>query len=464
MKDSKTIILLGSLKNSEFKLFKKWMNRYAPDHDEMALFKYLSDYYPTFDKNKIEKRLVYKRVFGGSFNDTKMRNTAFQLSSQLEQFIIHNRTNTDTFHSRYELLLHYQERNESKLFETQLKELKKDLANTTIRNSTFFYRQFLIDSAFNKYLKSKQKRTIEPNIQNVSDNLDLYYIIHKLSVYCEALNYQNIIKAEYEIGFIDELLSQIRNGKMQDVPAVKLYYTALLTLTQSENEQNFYDLKSYLQTFQGIFDEEDINDINTLARNFCIKRINKGDKKFTRDLFDLYQLELQYISPDGSTELSPVTYKNIVTLALNLNETEWTYDFINKYTGYLPEQHRDPNYTYNTARYYFLKKKYGEVISLLSTVEYSDLFMMLSVKILLIKTYYELNESAALESLVQSFKQLLKNKTALGYHRQNYLNFIKFSEKLFKVIRSEKEEIKQLKEEIIKCKALVEKEWFLTNL
>ena len=104
------------------------------------------------------------------------------------------------------------------------------------------------------------------------------------------------------------------------------------------------------------------------------------------------------------------------------------------------------------------------MISLLSTVEYGDLFMMLSVKILLIKTYYELSEAAALDSLVHSFNQLLKNKTALGYHRQNYLNFIRFSEKLFRIIRSEKKEMENLKTEIINCKALVEKEWLLSNL
>ncbi|MBS1625151.1 MAG: hypothetical protein JST83_14085 [Bacteroidetes bacterium] len=456
---------MTSLKGGEFKLLRKWMNRYAKDNDEQKLFDCIGEYYPAFDSAHLSKEKIYKKTFGAvAYSDSRMRNTTFQLCRQIELFIIHHRTQHDAFYSGYQLLVHYEERNENKLFESQLKELKKELEKTITRGGDYYYRQFLLDSAFNKYLKSKQKRNIEPNIQNVSDNLDVYYIIHKLSVYCEALNYQNIIKTEYEIGFIDQLLAQIKEDKILDVPSVKLYYTALLTLTHSEDERNFYDLKNHLETYRDILQEEDVNDISTLARNFCIKRINKGDTKFTRDLFELYQFELKYLDGESSVELSPLTYKNIITLALNLNETGWAHEFIESHTRYLPESHREPSYSYNMARYYFIRKKYDEVIRLLSTVEYSDLFMMLGAKVLLIKTYYELGESSALDSLIHSFRQLLKNKTLLGYHRQNYVSFIKLLEKLTKVIRTDKQSLQKLKAEISNTKALVEREWLMAKL
>ena len=461
MVDSKFISLLKSLGRAEFKALKKWLAVNAGQKEEILLFNYTAQLYPNFEENKLEKERIFTKLFSAQkYDDNKMRHLQSILTGHVEQFISQQLLADDYTH-HFTLLKFFRQRGLDKYFEQQLALLRKLISSEKVNDSTYYYHQMLIDAEYNKHIKGKQKRTLEPNIQNLSDNLDRYYVINKLAVYAEALNYKNIVTTNYEIGLIEPLLNEISKSKKLNVPAIALRQTALQTLLDADNEEHFKQLKDLLHTHINILDREEANDINTLARNYCINRINKGHKKFARDLFELYQLEINSIQPEAGHELSPAVYKNAVTLAFNLNETAWAHNFIETYSPMLPVAQREPNYTFNMARYHFTNKQYGEVIKLLSTVEYNDLFMMLSAKILLLKTYYELDEVMPFESLVHSFKSLLKNKSTIGYYHSNYINFIRFAEKLFRKGRYTKTVQQQLSEQIKATNAVAEKEWLL---
>ena len=157
-------------------------------------------------------------------------------------------------------------------------------------------------------------------------------------------------------------------------------------------------------------------------------------------------------------------YKNITALAFKLDEYNWAYDFIQRYTSYLPEDYRDSYFNFNMARYYFIKKDFGKVIELLSHVEYNDFFIQLSAKALLLKTYFEMEEFSAFDSLAHSFRTLLKNKKGLGYHRTNYLHFIKYGEKLFSRKSISRKELNELRNEVKLTPEVFDREWLLEKL
>jgi hypothetical protein len=461
MNNSKLISLFYSFSKPEFKQLKGWIKLHALHKEEMLLFGYLADMHPELQGKKLEKEIVFGKLWPAQdYDDNKMRHLQSVLTRHAEQFIIHQ-LNADEYREQFSLLKFYRQRGLDKYFEQQLALVRKMLQGEKIQDSSYYYHQMLADEEYNKYIKGKQKRTLEPNIQSLSDNLDHYYIINKLSVYAEALNYKNIIKTNYEIGLIAPLLQEISAGGKFDVPAINVRHVAVQTLLDNDNEQHFHNLKKLLHEHAGKLDREQANDLNTLARNYCINRINKGHSKFARDLFELYQLEISSIQPGYGYELSPAVYKNAVTLAFNLKETEWAFDFIKRYSPLLPAAQQAPNYTFNMARYYFIGKQYNDVIALLSRIEYSDLFMMLSAKILLLKTYYELDETGPFESLVHSFRSLLKNKSTIGYYHANYSNFARFAEKLFRKGRYNKAMRHKLLAQIEATKSVAEKEWLL---
>jgi len=88
----------------------------------------------------------------------------------------------------------------------------------------------------------------------------------------------------------------------------------------------------------------------------------------------------------------------------------------------------------------------------------------LDARRILLKCYFELKEYDALDSLFNSFSRYIYRQKEIGYHRENYLNFIRFVKKMIHGRMEDKKNIEQLKEEIKMTNGLVEREWLLEKL
>ena len=80
---------------------------------------------------------------------------------------------------------------------------------------------------------------------------------------------------------------------------------------------------------------------------------------------------------------------------------------------------------------------------------------------MLLRIYYDLGESDALDSLLDSFSIFLRRRRDIGYLRQNYLNLIRFTKKLLQIPKEDKVARAKLRVEIEGAKALAEREWLL---
>ena len=66
-------------------------------------------------------------------------------------------------------------------------------------------------------------------------------------------------------------------------------------------------------------------------------------------------------------------------------------------------------------------------LKLLQKAEFGDLLLNLAARSLQLKIYYELQELDLLDSHLQAFRTFLRRKKELGYHRDNYLNTVRFT-------------------------------------
>lgn len=134
--------------------------------------------------------------------------------------------------------------------------------------------------------------------------------------------------------------------------------------------------------------------------NYSLKRMNSGEKEYIRETFELYVKFLEKGLLHVKGKISPWSFKNIVTTGLRLSEFDWVENFIHAYSHDLDERYRNNAMTFNLAQFYFYKKDYANVITLLSKVEYDDITYNLNSKTLLMASYYELDELEALNSLL----------------------------------------------------------------
>ena len=103
-------------------------------------------------------------------------------------------------------------------------------------------------------------------------------------------------------------------------------------------------------------------------------------------------------------------------------------------------------------------------MQLLVRTEFDNVLHNMFGKMLLAKMYYELKEQNALDNLLLSFKVYIHRHKELGYHKTNYLNFIKYTKHLIKVNFYDKTALDRLTNRIKKEQYLVERKWLLERV
>ena len=117
------------------------------------------------------------------------------------------------------------------------------------------------------------------------------------------------------------------------------------------------------------------------------------------------------------------------------------------------------------AYYHFFQNNYDEVLTLLRSVEFTDFYYHLDSKSLLLKTYFELEETEALFSLIEAFKVYIKRNNLIpAYQKTGYINMIKLSSKLYKWKLNPKNNIQDIVDEFNNTKPVVDVLWMRKKL
>lgn len=158
------------------------------------------------------------------------------------------------------------------------------------------------------------------------------------------------------------------------------------------------------------------------------------------------------------------TYNNVNNLAHLVGEQAWARQFMDDFKLFLPPGDRENIYRYNLAIHHFRNSNYSAALEHLRGVEFPEVFTNLDVRKILLRSYFELGEWQALGSLLDSFRAYLRRQKDIGYHRESYLNLIKFAQKLAKTARAGKSKRAALRQKIRDTEFVAEREWLLGKL
>jgi hypothetical protein len=408
------------------------------------------------------KEQVFQQVFDGRpFEDHRLR-MAISFAYQLVRRYL---TVQDFLEDEVQLAIRESEvLRRRKLYALSrhcLDSARNALDGQTVRNADFFdqeYRLLLEECRLEMTRPSAQPE----QLQALSEQLDKAFLSRKLWQNCVLLSHQNMAKSDFSPGLLDQVLD---NMEEPAVPAIAIYYRYYRALTQSENSATHYQhFKAMLFEHGEIFSEEELRDLYLLAINFCIKQYNAGNQAFLREQLELYQrgLEHKYFLVAG--ELSAYTYLNVVTLALVLQELDWAGQFIGAYRTLLAPERQESFFSFNKARLEYAQRRLGNALQLLQKAEYKEVLLGLAAKTLQLKIYYELGEFDLLDAHLQSLKTYLYRKKVMGYHRENYINTIRFTLKLLEIKPYDQAAKTALRQVIEQTGAVAEKEWLLAQL
>ncbi len=469
MINSKLLQLLMSFDSIQLDELFKFVR--SPIHNEQEalinLYEYIYKKKDDFNETALLKETAWRNVFPKKdFNDVRMRRYIADLYKVCLNYLSWHQLEQNEMEKKILQLQFMRASKLNKHFDSHLKSIQKWKLSNSKSNIQTLHQEFVIEQEISLNLDQGHDRGVEPNLQILSNKLDVFYLSNKLKSCCAITNYQNISKQEYHLPLIEEVLEHLEKTPYPDQPLIGFYHAALLSLLEFENEEHLAKMKSIIIEHPNEFLSEELKDMFTVAKNYIIKKANqnRSEKKYLVELFDLYNLEMQGDSLLDQGFISPFTYKNIVTLGIHLGKEEWTKKFLEDYRPYLPIDQRESVYAFNLSRWHFNQKQFEKIIANLLQVEYHEIFLELDAKVLLIKTYYELDEIETLLSFLDSFKVFLNRKQKLNYHQKSYLALITAVKKLIKLQFASEAKKEKFKTDISQTIELVERNWILAKV
>jgi hypothetical protein len=413
-----------------------------------------------------DQAAAFRKIFGAgkSLNIQALRQVMSELSAQIEHFLVYR----EKFDARegYHIALAsaYRRRGLEKHFRQSLHAARVDWDQQPCRHTEYFDAQVALEFELYRHL-SAGRRTEALNMQQLSDQTDVAFIARKLRLACFALSHQSVYNTDYRFGLLEMLLEHVRNmPALQQIPAVGLYYFCYLSLTDAEGERYFIQFKTMLFACTDQLPVDEQRNLHLLAINFCIRRINQLESRYSREAYELYKSALQANLLLENNQLSHFAYNNIAAIALKVGETEWAGHFIREYAPTLEKKHRNAAFHLNMARVEYGRQNLKSALLHLQEADYKDLINNLIAKSLQLKIYYETGEFDALDAHLQSMQTFIRRQRVIGYHKTNFLNIIRYTRRLMQLHPADKQEKEVLQRQIEAEPVLTEKEWLLEQM
>ena len=461
----KIIELIKSLSSEELRILDKFVK--SPIHNKhekvIKLFSYIRKNIAK-PSDRIYGEKLFKTVFPNEpIEMQRLHYVSSYLQKTVEEFLAWREWKKDSVEVGINLTKALRKHKIGNQFQKCLSITNERNLSQPLRDATYYhnrYRLLLEDFRYANLFG----RTKNLNLQELADTQDIAYIVEKLRNASLLLSHQAVTKQEYDQGLLPYILVFLKNSDYLKIPSVTVYYHAYLSMSDQNNESSFLKLKTALFEQSTSFEIEELKGLYIIAINFCIKKLNTDNLNYRREVFEIYQAGLKYNIFFNNEEFSPWTYSNIVQVGLMLGEFGVIEKFIKKYKEYLPKKKMEAYYSYNYAWFFYQKKDYQNAMQLLLKTDYGgDILISCTAKTLLTRMYFELKELDSLESLLNSFKMFIRRKKMLAYHKDPYLKFIQFVQRISIPNYTDKYSMEILRQEIANSNVAA-KEWLLEQV
>jgi hypothetical protein len=465
MNESFVISLWTALSPTEYKSVLKFLD--SPFHnqreDVTALARLLAAT-PTAGLSELDKQLVFQTIFPGqAFDNLQFNYTCSFLVKRLEAYLTWKEMELDT-HTRNLMLSRALRRRGAYPHYLRVTDRSlQHLEDHPLRNAGYYLARYLLERERYQHQVLHQRET-PTALTRVTVPLDRFFILENLRWAGTALSLEARYGVKNELPFAEAVFSQAAQAGPVESPEILALHLGYQTLKDIEQEDNFRNLKVLIGRKGELFSPAENRDLYLLAINFCLRRHNRGERPaYTREALNLYREALERGLLFENNLLQKFTYNNILRLACIAGEWIWAKSFLEQYRSYLPEEDQENTYRFNLASWHYLAGEYVRVPALLQTFEFADRDTQLNARQMLLRSFFELQEWQALDSLLRSFYSFLRRRHDIGYQRLAYLNLIKFTRKIMSG-RLSPRKAARLAERIRAEQYVTERDWLLEKV
>jgi len=464
MKDLKLISLLKTFSKTEIKDFEKYLqSSFLNKSGEYIsnFFESIKKYYPDFNQENFTRQNIFKSIYPKEkYNDARMRKLNSEAMKLCLDFLAMKRFIENEFEKGIFILEELEKRNSDTLFEIKSKELSKKLESRKIKDYEYYKEKHeLIQKNKSFYFNRERKKAIalyDEEMELLSKYFSLLYIHKFIERFMEK---KSFTEKEFFLPFFKEVTSFVEENYLGKENLFDLYYTELMLHVTGE-EKYYFSLKHLKEKLHNKIYNNSLSLIYFTLTNFATEQLEQGKTNYLNELFIL-QKEILKRKLYGNI-FSEFLYLNIVTTAVRLNEIKFAEKFISEYKNKMNEDVREDTFSYCLASILFAKKQYSEALETLAKIHFGFSLHKYLIKNLTLKIHYELNETEAIYSIIDSFKHTLKRDKPVPENiRLLIVNFVNFIRELSRIKNGEKQ--KEDIEERIRNEFTAEKIWLLAK-
>lgn len=440
MKDSKLFSLLKTFTDQEFRQFEKFIDSpyYNKGRDLIPFFKVLKSFYPHFENKDLNSKYIFIKLFPGKkFDPVRSENLIRTLSSHLfrvsKEYLVIIELEADKSKKKYLLLNQLRKKNFYKEFDKEFSELTDENIEIGGKGSIgFFVDNYLLcavkrDCSLNRdNFENSFEYTIRASENLITAALISAYKFEDEKNLAKAYNIEikkNIIQDLLDNLDSDNLLLEIKKNEADYHKYLLVFHTIYLMNRFKDKTGYYYKLKELLKTYSAIFGQSENYVLWNVMLTYC--GVNKLEPEESFQLYK-YMLDNDVYKLSGKEDFHIVLFRNIVINSSSIGKFKWLEEFIDNYSCELHENHRENMRYYSMAYLCFARNEYENALEHTLKIKYNLFLFKLDLRILQLKTYFELGYFEEGLSLISSTLTYLSNtKEFAEYIKDSIRNFVK---------------------------------------
>ncbi|MEO1257581.1 MAG: hypothetical protein AAFZ15_02255 [Bacteroidota bacterium] len=469
MKNSKLVKLIRTLSHEEFRRFHRYLKSpfFTTNKNLLALYEYLRKYHPDYDSPKLEKEIVFKKIFArASFNYAKFAALTQSMTRLVEDYMLWINMQESPLLRQRHLLKIYNKRNLFEFYERGYVRMLEKLKQPPYRDLEFYQEKLQLHADYYFHPLNNKYDLEDDSLESFSDDLDVFFVIGKYRAVTALKNRERILSKKYPVRFLSTIKENRQEGWLEGHYLVQLY-ELLFELMEGQQHDTFFAFKKKM--FQHYHDlrSTDKELLFYSGLNFAIGQINQGEESFYKEALEWYKLSIssQLIIERG--KINNVIFNNVVLLGCREKEFVWTDHFIHNYGKYLSKSTRLDTILFSESLLLFHQKKFQESMVKLCAHSFSKDFQP-KVRLTMIRNnfeqfliddkYYEV-----LQSNIEAFEKYITRDKYFSYAKiESHIHCIRIIKKLSDKIleRPKKGTLASwLEEEIASRERVVVKDW-----
>ncbi|MEO8211505.1 MAG: hypothetical protein ABI840_13175 [bacterium] len=467
MKSTRLFELLSSLDNREFIRLGEFLDSpfLNKNRQVLSFYYFLSGKQNHPEYSGISRDEIFKYVYiGQEYDPDKYLKLSSDFVKAVEKFMVYEFREKKTLYNKRILLEISRERNLSKTFEKYFKELDESGGKNLNKDLDYYLMEYETKVEAMLYNLNKKKFNLEKALLDINDTVDVMIASNKLDLFIKLPDY-SIDKARETFWLKNEVVIFVDGNKDYFQKNHLLIYMKrlILRMLEDKDENAYAEFKRLVNNNRKNIKKENLIYLYDKMLTFC-SMMNMETYK-SEEFQILKTMEETSLLFYGSNYIDYNYFLNIVDCALNENQPYWAEKFINEYQNRISDDFKESTANLAKATLNIYKHKFNEALENVSWINSKNDFFYLSVKIMSIVIYFELDEEKSVQYTIDATRNFLlkrKNSKELDYSSHN--NFLIYVRKISiiknKPVKS-KNEILNVIDGIENENLLINKDWLL---